>query len=798
MTACVGLVVLSVLVFGSWFTYGQSASDLRAQARSTAQEQANATAMQVDGLLRRVQARSAQMASFVASIDNMSSRQLYAYFRDLLQAIPSGEAYSDYALMEFVRYQDTHSQVWYDRKHWPNPVYVAREFHGSDNLRYWISEHAHTAYIGEPFFDAEAGTLLVSVTAPIIRPGNVNFGVAGSDTPLTGIATLVNALHFTANTSDGSFAFVATGQGNLVSFPDPRQLAGRDTPGETLRTVDGGRYAALASTQGGQVVDLETTTGSPALGFHAIVPVAGWTLEYAVPRALIDAPLGRLRAQIAVISLAALLAVLALTYWLMGGIVHSLRKLTTSASMLSLGEPVAEPADGAGELGALAAALHGIALYQRDMAGVIGSFAEGDHTVGVDGADGQGVLGRALQTLRESRQAEFEEVAATTLRLNAGAGQLAESTQGLLSTGAKLAHTLDRAVTNAHEHQQRSGHVAADLQALDSCVRDVVQTMRNQAQSMVRVEASAERLRASLHETVVGVSAVSSAADQAAATAREGAAAVSEAVLSFGEVRAAVLASAQAVAALGKHSQEIGAIVDAIDEIAGQTTMLALNAAIEAAHAGEHGKGFAVVASEVRNLATRTGKETRAIASRVLAIQQQTAEVVATMQAGSAKVDRSATLGIYAREAMDDILTAVEDTTGQARAVGHAIERADEHVPADGTALESAGSSTTAVESLQTTAQMLRRTADAEAAAAQSGLDAVREARELAAEQTAAETNAAVSAEELADAAEALTRSLELTVRPQDAGETGLRVAGSPGRVTRHITVRGVQRGSAS
>ncbi len=78
---------------------------------------------------------------------------------------------------------------------------------------------------------------------------------------------------------------------------------------------------------------------------------------------------------------------------------------------------------------------------------------------------------------------------------------------------------------------------------------------------------------------------------------------------------------------------EIGTIVDAIDDIAGQTTLLSLNASIEAARAGEAGRGFSVVADEIRKLADQSLKSSEGIRKIIEEITDQTRQAGESVKA---------------------------------------------------------------------------------------------------------------------------------------------------------------------
>jgi twitching motility protein PilJ len=120
-------------------------------------------------------------------------------------------------------------------------------------------------------------------------------------------------------------------------------------------------------------------------------------------------------------------------------------------------------------------------------------------------------------------------------------------------------------------------------------------------------------------------------------------------------IRETIQDTSKRIKRLGESSQEIGNIVELINDIAEQTNILALNASIQASMAGEAGRGFAVVADEVQRLAERSANATKQIEVLVRTIQSDTSEAVVSMERSTTDVVGGALLAENAGAALEEI-----------------------------------------------------------------------------------------------------------------------------------------------
>jgi len=195
-----------------------------------------------------------------------------------------------------------------------------------------------------------------------------------------------------------------------------------------------------------------------------------------------------------------------------------------------------------------------------------------------------------------------------------------------------------------------------------------------QSNQTTEVAGAVEEMTKTILETSRNSSSANDAAKKSGLIAREGGKVVNETIEGMNRIAGVVKKSAETVQALGKSSNEIGEIIQVIDDIADQTNLLALNAAIEAARAGEQGRGFAVVADEVRKLAERTTKATKEIAKMIKQIQKETEGAVISMNEGTEEVDKGKVLADKAGQSLKQIIADAQEVVDIVTQVAAASE----------------------------------------------------------------------------------------------------------------------------
>ena len=205
--------------------------------------------------------------------------------------------------------------------------------------------------------------------------------------------------------------------------------------------------------------------------------------------------------------------------------------------------------------------------------------------------------------------------------------------------------------------------LASASEQLSSTSLQIEDGANKQSGQTAQVATSMEEMNATVVEVAKNAQQASESARNAKDVATKGGEVVRQATSAIKEVAEATSVTSETIKKLGKSSEEIGAIVSVIDDIADQTNLLALNAAIEAARAGDQGRGFAVVADEVRKLAERTTKATKEISVMISAIQGETLKAVTAMFDGSKKVENGVRLTDEAGAALSQIVVGVQNVT---------------------------------------------------------------------------------------------------------------------------------------
>jgi len=259
------------------------------------------------------------------------------------------------------------------------------------------------------------------------------------------------------------------------------------------------------------------------------------------------------------------------------------------------------------------------------------------------------------------------------------AQQLMDVSNGLAASAtasgeatSQIARTIQQVTAGTARQTEGITKTSSSMEQMNRAITGVARGAQEQAVAASKSSQVAARISQAIVRVTQNAQAVTRDSAEAARYSRDGAQAVEQTINGMEVIRGKVGISSKKVEDLGVRSQEIGAIVETIEDIASQTNLLALNAAIEAARAGEQGKGFAVVADEVRKLAERSSAATREIADLIKGIQSTVREAVSAMQESENEVKEGVRRARSSGEALNKILGAAESVFKQAEEAGEA------------------------------------------------------------------------------------------------------------------------------
>ncbi len=318
------------------------------------------------------------------------------------------------------------------------------------------------------------------------------------------------------------------------------------------------------------------------------------------------------------------------------------------------------------EIGQLTNAFDRTISYLNDAAQLAATVARGDLTADVQPRSAQDTLGIAFARMVTDLRLSLGQVAQAANQVQVASQDLARHTSQVGDATRQIAATVEQVSAGTRQQADGVSRTANSMTQMKGAIEGVAQGAQEQASAMTQASAIAQQINSALSQVAESSQVVSRDSSNAALAARAGMEVVNDTLIGMETIKVKVAGSASKVREMGQRSDEIGAIVELIDDIASQTNLLALNAAIEAARAGEHGRGFAVVADEVRKLAERSSGATKEIGGLVRAIQGSVKDAVIAMDDGSREVEVGAQRAQTAGQSLREIVAAADAVNQQA------------------------------------------------------------------------------------------------------------------------------------
>ena len=377
------------------------------------------------------------------------------------------------------------------------------------------------------------------------------------------------------------------------------------------------------------------------------------------------------------------------------------------------------------EIGALATTFNNMVAYLKEMASVSMAVAEGDLTVEVAPRSKRDTLGNAFLRMNLGLQEIVRTTRDAASQVSAGSNQVAGAADESAKVSVQASSAIEEVTSTMHE--------------MSINVQNVVKNTQVQASSVAETSASIDQIVTSIQRVADTAKVLLDIANRSREEVGTGIQTMEKATDGLNRTNRAIQSSAEIINILGHRADDIGKIIEVIDDLAEQTNLLALNAAIEAARAGEHGLGFAVVADEVRKLAEKSTQSTKEIADLIQSIQREARQAVENMEHSTRIVEEGLSLGNELGSALHKISDVVSEVYKFSQEIGAATNE------------QSVGSSqiAKATNRLTEITQEINSAVEEQASGAQAVVRAMDKMRELVQQSASSSTELSAAAEQM-------------------------------------------------
>jgi methyl-accepting chemotaxis protein len=377
------------------------------------------------------------------------------------------------------------------------------------------------------------------------------------------------------------------------------------------------------------------------------------------------------------------------------------------------------------EIGELARTFAKMVAYLKEMAGVSEAIAGGDLNVEVQPRSNQDTLGNAFARMVEGLGGLVRSVRDASTQVASASNQVAGASDDSAKIGLQASSAIDEVTSTMHE--------------MSVNVQNMVKSTQVQASSVSETSASIDQMVASIQRVADTAKVLLDISNRSREEVHSGITTMEKATDGLNKINTTINSSGEIIGALGQRADDIGKIIEVIDDLAEQTNLLALNAAIEAARAGEHGLGFAVVADEVRKLAEKSAQSTKEISELIQSIQKEARKAVENMDRSTAIVNEGLELGGELNAALRKISNVVTEVYKFAQEIGAATNE------------QSHGSSqiARATTRLNEITHEINSAVEEQASGAQAVVKAMERMRELVQQSTSGSTELAASSDQM-------------------------------------------------